>query len=82
MTNGLEKEKKLTAAQRDARLAIVRDVDRSGGEDRWSHLHSHGHHYSQVMACVHAGQLEEIRAYFYRITPLGRQSIDTGGSEV
>jgi len=67
---------KLTKAQQSARVAILRDVERSGGTDRWSHLHSHGHHYSQVTACVRRGDLQEIGgAYHYRITDAGRLAL-------
>ncbi len=67
---------KFTEAQKRARDMILRDVERSGGTDRWSHLHSHGHHYMQVKACVRRGELEEIGgAYFYRITDAGREAL-------
>ena len=68
---------KLTEAQRDARLAILRDVERSGGIDRWSHLHSHGHHYQQVRACVYRGDLAEPAPYNYRLTEAGLSTLES-----
>lgn len=70
---------KLTEAQQAARLAILRDVVRSGGFDGWSHLHSHGHHFKQVMACVHRGDLEMLGPYRFIITPAGRAALEQEG---
>ena len=67
---------KLTEAQSAARLAILRDVVRSGSFDTWSHLHSHGHHFKQVMACVHRGDLEMPRPYHFNLTPAGRAALE------
>lgn len=70
---------RLTERQQEARVAILRDVEQSGGTDRWSHLHSHGHHYSQVTACVRRGDLQEIGgAYLYSMTPAGRLALSEG----
>ena len=65
----------LTKAQQDARIAILRDVLRSGGNDKWSHLHSHGHHFKQVQACVNRGDLLQDRPYRYVLTDAGRAAI-------
>ena len=66
---------KLTEKQQFARIAILRDVVRSGGKDRWSHLHSHGHHFKQVMACVHRGDLKSSVSYEFEITDAGRAAL-------
>lgn len=66
----------LTEAQQQARLAILRDVIRSGGRDRWSHLHSHGHHFKQVLACANRGDLEQLGPYEWRITSAGRRALE------
>lgn len=66
---------KLTKAQERARQMILRDVNRSGGDDTWSHLHSHGHHFKQVEACVRRGDLDSIGPYRYRLTDAGRAAL-------
>ena len=48
--------------------ALLRDVRRSGGKDRWSHLHSHGHSYSTVRSAVARGYLREPQSYNYELT--------------
>lgn len=48
--------------------ALLRDVQRSGGVDRWSHLHSHGHKFGTVQSAVVRGYLIETRAYHYKLT--------------
>ncbi len=48
--------------------ALLRDVQRSGGGDRWSHLHSHGHKFSTVQSAVVRGYLIEAMAYHYTLT--------------
>lgn len=53
--------------------AVLRDVLRSGGQDRWSHLMSHGHNYATVRSCVKRGWLAEPMAYSYEITVSGIQ---------
>jgi hypothetical protein len=70
---------KLTEKAQAARLAVLRDVIRSGGTDHWAHLHSHGHHFSSVKACVIRGDLTRIRAYHYEITKAGRLALVGGG---
>ncbi len=62
-------------AMLDRRTALLRDVVRSGGVDRWSHLHSHGHHYSTVRAAVSSGYLRE-QGYRYEITDAGIGYLD------
>lgn len=59
-------------AQIGRRDALLRDVIRSGGQDRWSHLFSHGHKFPTVRAAVRHGYLTEQHAYHYEITPDGR----------
>ena len=48
--------------------ALLRDVQRSGGVDRWSHLHSHGNSFSTVKSAVARGYLNETLAYHYKLT--------------
>jgi len=67
---------KLSEAQQTARLAILREVVKSGNLDDWAHLHSRGHHFKQVMACVRRGDLEMLRPYHFRITPAGRAALE------
>lgn len=69
---------KLSEAQQAARLEILRDVERSGGLDRWSHLHSHGHHWKQVCAAVNRGDLNETSSYHYALTDAGRSALRGG----
>jgi hypothetical protein len=71
----------LTKRQQEARLAILRDVERSGGTDQWSHLHSHGHHFMQVTACVSRGDLREPYAYQYALTEAGLQALKDSSHE-
>jgi len=78
--------KRLTEAQQSARLAILRDFVRSGGTDRWSHLHSHGHNYMQVQACANRGDIARDSSYEWRITDKGlsalsRSTPTTGGHD-
>lgn len=63
-------------AQLERRDALLRDVIRSGGKDRWSHLHSHGHKYPTVLSAVRCGYLSQPRYYHYEITDAGRASVD------
>lgn len=53
--------------------SVLRDVLRSGGKDRWSHLMSHGHSYATVRSCVKRGWLTEPMLYSYEITFSGIQ---------
>lgn len=53
--------------------AVLRDVLRSGGKDRWSHLMSHGHNYATVRSCVKRGWLAEPMPYSYEVTFTGIQ---------
>jgi len=62
-------------AQVDRAMAVLRDVMRSGGNDRWSHLHSHGHRHATVRSCVKRGWLQEPYPYTYEITASGIQAI-------
>jgi hypothetical protein len=50
-------------------------TDYERGEDRWSHLHSHGHRHSTVRSCVKRGWLQEPLAYHYEITAKGIQAV-------
>lgn len=72
---------KLTPQKREQRLAILRDVERSGGNDTWSHLHSHGHHYMQVQSLALAGMLKETKRYHYSLTDLGRRALSERGGQ-
>jgi hypothetical protein len=62
--------------QSDAQLArlasLLRDVARSGGKDRWSHLHSHGHKFQTVNSALRQGYLREPQSYNYELTEDGR----------
>ena len=69
----------LSEAQRAARLAILRDVYRSGGRDTWSHLHSHGHHFQQVRAAVNRGDLTASGRYHFVLTDKGRAALGKAG---
>lgn len=64
-------------AQIDRREALLRDVIRSGGRDRWSHLFSHGHKFPTVRSAVRDGYLTEFCAYKYEITDAGQWYIDS-----
>lgn len=55
--------------------AVLRDVVRSGGKDNWSHLHSHGHSFSTVWACVNRGWLKAEGRYRYELTDTGSQEV-------
>ena len=56
-----------------ARLtSLLRDVERSGGKDRWSHLHSHGHKYPTVNSALRQGYISEPQSYCYELTESGR----------
>ena len=71
----MKKPKPLTERQQAARMAILRDVERSGGKDAWDHLHSHGHDFMQVRACVNRGDLTRPMAYHYELTEAGRSAL-------
>lgn len=64
-------------AQINRQEALLRDVIRSGGKDRWSHLFSHGHKFPTVRSAVSRGYLKEISAYEYEVTPEGRWLVDS-----
>jgi hypothetical protein len=59
-------------AQIDRMVSLLRDVDRSGGSDRWSHLFSHGHKFPTVRSAVRQEYLSA-DGYRYRLTDSGRQ---------
>lgn len=62
-------------AQLDRLTGLLRDVVRSGGKDRWSHLHSHGHHYATVLSAVRQGYLN-FMGLGYEISDSGKRYID------
>lgn len=62
-------------AQLDRRTSLLRDVVRSGGKDRWSHLHSHGHHHATVLCAVREGYLN-FAGLGYEITDSGKRYLD------
>lgn len=62
-------------AQLDRRTSLLRDVVRSGGRDRWSHLRSHGHHYATVLCAVRQGYLN-FSQLGYEIAASGKQYLD------
>jgi hypothetical protein len=62
---------KAALAQLDRQSALLRDVIRSGGKDRWSHLFTHGHRYPTVRKAIRDGYLSEPRPYHYEITQAG-----------
>jgi hypothetical protein len=51
--------------------ALLRDVERSGGKDRWSHLRSHGHSFATVRSAVFRECLIA-NGYDYEMTDYGR----------
>ncbi len=67
---------KLTEAQQDARIAILREIERLGGSAMWSQLHSKGHHYGQVMATVTRGDTRLLGAYCFSLLPAGRAALE------
>lgn len=70
-----KKPVKLTETQQAARVAILLDVVRRGGEASWHRLHSRGHHFKQVLACENRGDLKYLGAYEWAITEAGRLAI-------
>lgn len=51
----------ISVCQQIERMAsLLRDVQRSGGTDRWDHLKSHGHSHSTVRSAVLRGYLLEL----------------------
>lgn len=48
--------------------ALLRDVERSGGRDRWDHLKSHGHSFSTVRSATDRGYLRELADGRYEAT--------------
>lgn len=57
-------------AQLDRKTSLLRDVVRSGGRDKWSHLFSHGHKYPTVLCAVRQGYLR-FHGLTYEITEQG-----------
>ncbi len=62
-------------AQLDRRTRLLRDVVRSGGKDRWSHLFSHGHHHATLLCAVRQGYLN-FAGLGYEITESGKRYLD------
>lgn len=62
--------------QLDRRTHLLRDVVRSGGRDRWSHLQTHGHHFPTILSAVRNGYLKVEPSYIYEITDAGRSYLD------
>jgi DNA-binding PadR family transcriptional regulator len=60
-------------AQLDRRTSLLRDVERSGGRDRWSHLQTHGHRFPTILSAVRQGYLKAEPSYVYEITDSGKQ---------
>jgi len=59
----------MAMSQQIERMAsLLRDVQRSGGKDRWDHIHSHGHLYATVRSAVVRGYLREPSRYHYEAT--------------
>lgn len=59
-------------AQINRMIALLRDVDRSGGVDCWSHLFSHGHRFPTVRSAVRQQYLSA-NGYHYTLTDSGRR---------
>lgn len=57
-----------TGEQIERLASLLRDVKRSGGKDRWSHLHSHGHKWATVKSAVLRGYLSEPQYCHYVLT--------------
>lgn len=64
-------------AQLERRETLLRDVIRSGGKDRWSHLFTRGHRYATILSAVRSGYLQETVVYEYEITEAGRQYVES-----
>lgn len=62
-------------AQLDRRTSLLRDVVRSGGKDRWSHLHSHGHYRATVLCAIRDGYLN-FAGLGYEITDSGKRYLN------
>ena len=48
--------------------ALLRDVKRSGGRDRWDHLRSHGHNFHTLRSAADRGYLRELVDDRYELT--------------
>lgn len=48
--------------------SLLKDVERSGGKDRWDHLRSHGHSYATVRSAIDRGYLCEVDRKKYQMT--------------
>ena len=66
---------KLTKAQQEARIAILREIERLGGSAMWSQLHDKGHHYGQVSATVTRGDTVRTAGYSFSLTEQGRSAL-------
>ena len=60
-------------AQLDRLAYLLRDVDRSGGLDTWSHLFSHGHRFPTIKSAIRQGYLKEAAPYHYALTDDARE---------
>ena len=59
-------------AQLDRLMSLLRDIERSGGKDRWSHLSSHGHKYPTINSAMRQGYVRQPQPYHYELTDAGR----------
>jgi hypothetical protein len=63
-------------AQLDRCTSLLRDVERSGGRDSWTHLHSHGHRFPTVLSAVSQGYLKRESSYVFEITDAGQRYLE------
>lgn len=63
-------------AQIDRLTYLLRDIVRSGGKDRWSHLFTHGHCHPTVRKAIGQGYIRETHPRHYEITESGTQYLD------
>lgn len=63
-------------AQLDRLTYLLRDVVRSGGKDRWSHLFTHGHSHSTVRKAIGQGYIREPVHRHYEITEAGTRYLE------
>ncbi len=59
-------------AQMARREALLRDIARSGGTDRWDHLRSHGHHHATIARAMRQGYVMSPKRHQYILTYDGR----------
>ncbi len=66
----------LAPKKQAARIEVLTEVVRLGGNATWSQLHSRGLHYMSVSAAALRGDLREVTSYHYAITDAGRAALE------